>query len=236
MSDDKALKPIRHKIVINFTSDGGNDLQNCFFMRAEVEGFYNFYNKHGETLATGLRADVPFPFLLGGLGWTINQLKIRQDPDIDRTVASGDWQNNAPGPPNADGTFQAESGGGVDPDEVVNDCTHPSNQIEIKTVSGGVDKDKLKHCYFVPAATSGQYDLYSKHCNLLASGLTSGTGFTFTHDSITWTVTDFVISDTAASGNWSNPDELTTDQNGTFQAESGGGAGEGEGAASAASA
>lgn len=232
MSDDKPLKRIREKVVINVTSSGGNDLQNCFFLPSDVEGFYNFYNERGETLATGVSDDVPFPFLLDGVAWTITHLKIHPHAKIQ---ATGHWVNNIE-VPTADGTFQAESGGGADDDAETDSCTHPANAIEINTVTGGSDKDKLKNCYFLPTNASMVYDLYSKKCNLLQSGLSSGNNFSFTHDSINWLVSGFVISDTAASGNWSNGDEITNAQNGSFQAESGGGVEEGEQSTSAASA
>lgn len=241
MSDDKP-KRIRRPIVINLTSPGGNDLQGCYFLASDdVEGFYNLFNELGETLATGVSDGIPFPFLHDGIAWTITDLKIHHHP-VEGVKAKGNWQNNVALKanlgiiPDADGSFQAESGGGADDDVEVDNCTHPSNAIEIDTVSGGANKDKLKNCYFLPTGVSMVYDLYSKHCNLLASGLFSGNNFTFTHDKINWTVSGFVISDTAASGNWSTPDEITNAQNGSFQAESGGGMGEGEGAASAASA
>ena len=231
MSDNAPLRPIRDKIVIHTTTGGGNELHNCFFAPADVEGYYNFYDRHGRVLATGVRGGETFPFLLDRIAWTITLLSI------DPLVATGDWQNNLPSVTNAqDGTFQAESGGGQEEGDAETSCTIPSNAIEIKTVTGGADKDKLKHCYFLPAATTGQYDLYSKNCNLLASALSSGNGFSFPHDSITWTITNFVIDDESASGNWSNPDGIENAQDGTFQAESGGGAGEGDEAASAASA
>jgi hypothetical protein len=231
MSDNAPLRPIRDKIVIHTTTGGGNELHNCFFAPADVEGYYNFYDRHGRVLATGVRGGEPFPFLLDRIAWTITLLSI------DPLVATGDWQNNLPNVTNAqDGTFQAESGGGQEGDDVEPSGTIPSDAIEIKTVTGGADKDKLKHLYFLPAATTGQYNLYSKDGNLLASALTNGNGFSFPHDSITWTITNFVIDDESASGNWSNPDGIENAQDGTFQAESGGGAGEGDEAASAASA
>jgi hypothetical protein len=231
MSDNAPLRPIRDKIVIRTTTGGGNELHNCFFLAADVEGYFNFYDQHGRTLATGVRSGENFPFLLDRVAWTITGFSI------DRIAATGNWQNNLPSVTNAqDGTFQAESGGGQDEGDAEPSCTIPSDAIEIKTVTGGADKDKLKHCYFLPAATTGQYDLYSKHCNLLTSGLTNGNGFSFTHDSITWTITNFAIDDESASGDWSNPDGIENAQDGTFQAESGGGAGEGDEAASAASA
>jgi len=112
MSDDKPLKPIRNRIVIDKTSKGGNDLTNCFFLPTEVEGFYNFYDKHGQILATGVSSDRPFPFLLDRTAWTIHGLKI------DKLAAHGEWENNAPLPTaGQDGTFQAQSGGGAAGDD-----------------------------------------------------------------------------------------------------------------------
>ena len=233
MSDNTPLTPIREKIVIRSTTGGGNQLHNCFFLPADVQGYYNFYDQRGRTLATGVRSGESFPFLLDRVAWMITGFSI------DRVAATGDWTNNLPSSTAAqDGTFQAESGGGQDEGDAEDSCTIPPNAIEIKTVTGGADKDKLKHCYFLPAATTSQYDLYSKNCNLLASGLTNGNGFSFTHDSITWTITNFAIDSDSASGDWSNPDGIENAQDGTFQAESGGGHDEGEGdeAASAASA
>lgn len=230
MSDNTPL-PIRDKIVIHTTTGGGNELHNCFFLPADVQGYFNFFDRHGRVLATGIRGGETFPFLLDRIAWTMTMLSI------DRVAATGDWTNNLPSSAAAqDGTFQAESGGGQDEGDAEPSCTIPADAIEIKHVTGGADKDKLKHCYFVPAATTGQYDFYSKNCNLLASGLSSGNGFSFTHDSINWTVTNFVIDDESASGDWSNPDGIENAQDGTFQAESGGGAGEGEEAGKAASA
>lgn len=229
MSDNA---PLEDRIVIDQTSEGGGVLFNCYFVPGEVEGFFNFHDASGRILATGINDDTPFPFLLDGIAWTIHKIKI------DKRHAKGEWRNNVPKfAQSQDGTFQAESGGGADGEEVhVPACTHPTNAIEIKKVTGDPDKDKLKHCYFLPTAAAGEYDLYNKDCDLLKTGLRTDIDFDFEHDKINWKVTEFKIDDAAASGHWSNPDELSNEQNGTFQAESGGGAAEGEGAASAASA
>lgn len=235
MSDKAPLKPLKERIVIRETSPGGNDLYDCYFLPSEVEGFFNFYDREGRTLATGVSSDSPFPFLLDRIAWTIHMEKI------DKSAARGGWQNNAPGVTGGqDGTFQAESGGGADEDEVDSSCM-PLNAIEIKHVHGGPDKEKLKHCYFVPT-DAGEYDFHSKHCKLLQSGLTTDNDFSFRHDSIDWNVTEFKIDDVHAHGHWWNSDgtQKAKDgteiaQDGTFQAESGGGHDEGE-AYSAASA
>ena len=230
MSDNA---PLEDRIVIDQTSEGGGDLFNCYFVPStEVEGFFNFHDPSGRILATGINDDTPFPFLLDGIAWTIHKIKI------DKRHAKGEWRNNVPKfAQSQDGTFQAESGGGADGEEVhVLACTHPADQIEIRTVTGGSDKDKLKNCYFLPTTSPGVYDLYDNGCKLLKSGLKNGKNFDFAHDKINWSITNFKIDDTQASGDWTNPDGFANEQNGTFQAESGGGAAEGEGAASAASA
>lgn len=222
MSDDKPLKPIREKIVVHTAWDkkGHNvpDLHRCFFLPTEIESYYNFYNEHGETLATGVSSNNTFPFILDGLAWEI------YDFAIDDVQAGGKFKNNREKHPSLtleqEGSFQAtSSGGGADElDDAVVLADPPAGAIEIDTVDGDADKDKLKKCYFL--ASGSTYSLYSKNGTLLASGLTSGTDFSFTHDSITWTITNFVISSTAASGDWSNPDSITNEQEGSFQATS----------------
>lgn len=220
MSDSEPLGPINERIVIRQTSPGGSELHDCFFLPSDIEGFYNFYDKHGQTLATGVSSDNPFPFLLDRIAWTIYNLKI------DKLEAHGEWLNNAPGVTGAqDGTFQAESGGGAEDYEAESSCM-PLNAIEIKHVHGGPDKEKLKHCYFVQTDVVGEYDLFSKNCNLLQTGLKTDQDFNFKHDSIHWEVTEFKIDDVHAHGHWWNPDNPESAmlaQDGTFQAESGGG-------------
>jgi hypothetical protein len=109
----------------------------------------------------------------------------------------------------------------------------PNNKIKIDNVTGDKDKDDLKNCYFLPTSVTGTYDFYDTNNNLLASGLTSGTNFSFTLDTIDWEITNFVISDTAASGDWSNNNSPAEDQDGTFQAQAGGGADSEESASAA---
>jgi hypothetical protein len=94
------------------------------------------------------------------------------------------------------------------------------NKIKIDSVTGGGHKDDLKNCYFLPAATAGTYNFYDTNNNSLASNLTSGTDFSFNLDSHNWTITNFVISDSAASGDWTIP-SITAEEDGTFQAQAG---------------
>ena len=111
-----------------------------------------------------------------------------------------------------------------------------SQKIKINTVTGGKDKDDLKKCFFYPAADS-TYDFYKKENGvetLLASGITSGTSFTFTLDGYTWTIPDpslpqvpFEINSTTAIGSWKNNDPSvsieaqSSGESGTFQGQAG---------------
>ena len=109
-----------------------------------------------------------------------------------------------------------------------------SNKIKIDSVTGGSQKNDLKNCYFLPAAVAGTYNFYDTNNNSLASNLTSGSDFSFSLDSHNWEITSFVISDSAASGDWSNDvASITAEEDGTFQAQAGTGT-DAEDAASAA--
>jgi hypothetical protein len=227
MSD---IAPIRQRIVIKkISGNGGKDLHDCYFLPTAVDGVYNLYDERSKILAADIVSGQNFNFTVDKVHFDIRDFKI------DNAMAEGKWKNNAPSPgEEQDGSFQAQVGGGVETAgiaeaSVVSDA--PAGAIVIDTVTGGSDKDKLKKCYFLADGT--QYDFYKKDGTELASGLTSGTNFNFTKDSINWTVTNFVISSTAASGTWSNPDSITAEQDGTFQAQVGGGAGEDESASAA---
>jgi hypothetical protein len=245
MSDKDPFKPIVIDVVKEVKGNSGKDLKHCFFLPAELKGFYNFFDEHGRTLATGVKSNESFPFLLHGHAWTINMINITDE------FANGSWSNSAPTPlvppyPNPgsgqeqEGSFQASSGGGADTDAITESVTAnpPLGAIVIDKVTGNSDKDKLKGCYFTVSGTT--YNLYNKNGKLLQSGISNGTNFSFNHDKapggsndIAWTVTNFFISQAAASGNWSNPDSPLGVQEGSFQASSGGGMGEGEAAAGA---
>ena len=110
-------------------------------------------------------------------------------------------------------------------------------EIQINTVTGGRDKDKLKKCFFLAPSFSASYALYARENGmetLLASGITSGSSFTFTLDGYTWTIPDpslpqvpFEINATTASGSWKNNDPSvsieaqSSGESGTFQAQAG---------------
>jgi hypothetical protein len=231
------ISPSSPKIAIyHTTGERGKPLHHCYFQQApnHLEGVYNFFTPGNKIRAANIVSGQDFNFTIDDLNFHVVKFHI------DESGACGDWSidENAAEP---EGTFQAQSGVGdlTDDDKKESADTRPTDAILIhdNMVTGGSDKDKLKHCYFVPTAPGGPYDFYSKHDILLQSGLTSGTDWSFTHDSIDWSVTNFVIDDEEASGDWSNPDNLTNEQDGTFQAQSGGGpVGEEEESASAASA
>jgi len=217
------IAPIRKKIIIEKTTgEGGNDLHHCYFLATD-DGVYNLYTQHSTILAANIVSGQNFNFTLDDIHFEITNFRI------DSLAANGNWKNDVAEPAGSqDGTFQAQSGGGVETDddvETVAACV-PPDAIKMKNVTGGSDKDKLKHCYFVPDEPGGPYTFYDKDCNVLASNLTSGDDFGFSHDSISdWSVTNFLIDDTNASGDWSNPNNIsiTDTQDGTFQAQSGGG-------------
>ena len=106
----------------------------------------------------------------------------------------------------------------------------PAGAIVI-TASGTKDKDKLDGCYFILSGNA--WTLYNKSGTALASGQNSQNSFSFQHDAlkqnpsnkITWSITNFRITSTTASGNWSNdddPDAAAGPQSGSFTASSGG--------------
>ena len=108
-----------------------------------------------------------------------------------------------------------------------------SDKIKIRHVHGGSKGDKLKDCYFVPAA-DGTYDFYDKDNdnpnNPLHTGITHGSVFQFTlmdAPGLPWALDVKSISDERAHGEWyagmqplSNPAE--DEGSGTFQAQAGG--------------
>ena len=74
----------------------------------------------------------------------------------------------------------------------------------------------------MPATTAGTYNFYDTNNNNLASNLTSGSDVSFTLDSHSWEITSFAISDSAASGDWTNEvASITADEDATFQAQAG---------------
>jgi len=248
------LKPVRPRIVIDETEGpGGTPLQQCFFMSTDLEGAYNIYDSEAKLLAAYVVSGADFNVTVNNVHFFISKF------EIDDNAASGSFSighhKHVEGAADfePDGSFQASSGPGVPTDDEVESASAepPPGAIIIKHVRGTSDKDKLKGMYFLPIPNNPSptptYNLYNKKGKFIETGIQSGIVFTFPHDSYTtgggqsvkivWTVTDFVISDEAASGNWTNNDQGITaePESGSFQASSGPGADEEE-AASAASA
>ena len=102
--------------------------------------------------------------------------------------------------------------------------TNKNKKITIDTVGGEKDKTQLDNCYFrqdeAPATT---YTFYSKGNVALATGITSGTVFSFSfadNPHVTWQITPTIIPDTSASGPWSNNDPtIDADESGTWTAQ-----------------
>ena len=233
------LKPIRPRIVIDETEGpGGTPLKQCFFMSTELEGAYNIYDSKARLLAAYVVSGSDFNLTVEGAHFFISGFAI------DDVAASGSFSVGhhkhlrAAGEFEPDGSFQASSGPGDPAEDDVESVAPapPPGAIVINGVLGTSDKDKLKGMYFMlapgPVTT---YNLYNKSGKWIESGIQSGIVFTFPHDSfvsgggqsqkIVWTITDFVISSTAASGKWTNTDpSITGEQGGSFQASSGPGA------------
>jgi hypothetical protein len=100
-------------------------------------------------------------------------------------------------------------------------------------VSGDKDIDNLMYCSF--QLVEGQFDKYrfygsgGDHIPTVPEDLTSGTDFVFIRAGMLWEVTQFLIVKDVlglkATGHWANPRHPKVgDDDGSFQAQSGGGA------------
>jgi hypothetical protein len=106
-----------------------------------------------------------------------------------------------------------------------------SQKVKIHTVHGGDDRNMLLDCYFLSAG-HGEYNFYSKDQDPridppLAAGVSQTHSFSFKLGEFHWTVDGrtFLISDTAAHGDWKNTDRHADDgdgESGTFTAQAGG--------------
>ncbi len=117
----------------------------------------------------------------------------------------------------------------------------PNIQIPISeapTNPPGDDGNDLLNCYFQEVDDSDTYNFYESdgtQIDMYVNGASnpsvvqSGDNFTFTYDELKWTVTQFVISNEGASGNWSAvpvdrahlSNEGDDPETGTFQGQSG---------------
>lgn len=105
-----------------------------------------------------------------------------------------------------------------------------SDKIRIKRILGGKGGDKLKECYFEPAATTPvTYDFYDKDNdnpnNPLASGIKNGSSFDFylmEDPAVSWRINVDEIDDEKAHGKWTKGKPPGQDEDsGHFQAQAG---------------
>jgi len=91
-----------------------DDLKNCYFLPSEtVSGAYGFYDTNNNLLSSDITGS-SFSFSLNDLNWEITSLVIST------TAASGNWSNDDPTiTADEDGTFQAQVGGGGEPEQDV---------------------------------------------------------------------------------------------------------------------
>lgn len=113
--EDVAVSPTAStgdKIKIDKVTGGKNKykLKDCYFLPSRTLGTYNFYDTHNNVLAENISGST-FTFSLDNLDWQIQKLVITS------STASGNWKNNNPQPiDDESGTFQAQAGGGGDPE------------------------------------------------------------------------------------------------------------------------
>jgi hypothetical protein len=98
----------------------------------------------------------------------------------------------------------------------------PDNKIKIRTITpANSDGNELKNYYFLPAG-NGTYNFYAPNDNLLWTGLAGGIAFNVQVAGKRFSIAIYSISDTAASGVWSDLSSEELPGSGTFQAQAGG--------------
>ena len=95
-------------------------------------------------------------------------------------------------------------------------------KIFIKTITpANSDGNALKNYYFLPAG-NGWYDFYAPNNTRLATGLGDANSFYVEVAGARFDIAIYNISDTAASGAWSDLSSEEVPGSGTFQAQAGG--------------
>lgn len=87
-----------------------DSLKDCYFLPSSTVGAYDFYNTHNQVLASSIQGSA-FKFDLNGYEWQITKLSITP------WKANGDWKIPTDPAEDDSGTFQAQAGGGGDPEE-----------------------------------------------------------------------------------------------------------------------
>src|SRR5690349_23677452 len=159
--------------TFNGDSDGG-DLIDCYF-KLKHDGTYDFHDKDDHTKCTGLTVGTPSP-----------SFQLDEFPDIDWTITlvnpctstevNGDWFSESDESTQDGGTFQAQSGGGIEEDEDDDAETAQQNIIihEITSKNGTDFGDVLLNCSFELAGSSGKYKFKDPDGGVL-------------HEQLTWT-------------------------------------------------
>jgi hypothetical protein len=117
MSDDLNDTKITIFDVENGDASDRENLMGCFFEAQTGTDVYEFFTRGGEhiqTIPEFLTTDTPgFQFIRAGILWTVSDFSIDQTQTPQ--TASGTWRNpRNPVRGDDDGTFQAQSGGGVE--------------------------------------------------------------------------------------------------------------------------
>ena len=115
-----------------------------------------------------------------------------------------------------------------------------TKRIRIDNVIGGSVRDQqtLMRNYFLATGVNNTYQFFTPDGSLIpTTPVVVATGFDFSFflreaPGVTWTIRNFDIQDTLATGKWTNTRQIEADD-GTFTAQAGGGAGEEETASSA---
>ena len=101
----------------------GNDIINWYFQLGDDGKLYRLHHQDGTKIHTEphhLTSGKDFTFTADGLHWKITEFKVWEDP-VGIWNARGDWHAHdegsrfEQGDPES-GTFQAQSGGGADPE------------------------------------------------------------------------------------------------------------------------
>jgi hypothetical protein len=215
-----------NKIKIDHVTGGRNrdELKNCYFEASNiVPGGYDFFDKNGVELASGLLPGEPFEFGLDGHEWVI------YDWTADTHHADGSWRNDAPPEPELEqgGTFTAQAGGGVEDELDQGRRILPLEQIVIdKVLEDGQPIDSpLLNCFFAPEGPegAGEYLFFGHRGEKLHGKITDGLTFKVTVEEQEWEMTaHFHPHQGKAHGTWKPAGDGEAD-GGTYTAQAGGG-------------
>ena len=106
----------QQEIVIKRTSEGGEDLVECFYMPKPNDKF-NFHDKDKNVKKRDITLGKEFSVVLDEAPETVWHLTLSQNPeDPDPNQYEGTWRTGID-PGMAEGTYQAEAGGSGEEEE-----------------------------------------------------------------------------------------------------------------------